>query len=177
MLKHCNTHACKCATRAACKCKLAVFDYCVSREDFEGGCKKLGVATTDALRGKLPALRAELAPGSAAFADFFLWVFGFYCDQGQKSPKAETLVELLPALLARDAECFPLLDDFLAFLGTKKGVTKDAWSQVLPFGAALKAAGFAAGAPGGDFAKVGGDAWPILFDEFVEFAQARRGAA
>lgn len=173
-----NTHACKCTldARNFCKCKdlnVLIPHGSVPREDFCGGFAKLGVATVDALRAKLPALRAELA--SPAFVHFWLWSYGFHCEAKQKVPKMDLLIDLFRTILPPAR--FPLLDDLISFLGTRKGsITKDAWTQVLPFGAALAAAGFKAGTPGsGDFDAITGDAWPSLFDEFVEHAKKRQG--
>lgn len=149
----------------------------LARAEFIAGFKRLGVVTVAELRARLPALRAALA-APAAFKAFFEWAFAFQCAPGQKSLPLDVVRELLPVVLP--VARFALRAELVAFLeaaeaapsapGAHKGVSRDAWALLLPLGAAL--------GPGGDLSKYDdAGAWPVLFDDFVAFAKARKGAA
>ncbi len=135
----------------------------LSKSEFLTGFGRMGVSSTAGLKAKLPALRKELAD-AAFFKRFWEWAYPFNCEGQQKSPSLDTVRLLTPMLLSKAR--FPLLDEWCAFLGTlSKTISKDSWGLLLDFGGSLKAdlSGYDAAA-----------AWPVLFDDFVEFVKRRR---
>lgn len=132
------------------------------RDEFVSGFSKMGVESVSALKSKLPSLRSELSK-PAVFTPFWTWAYEYSCEDGQKSIPLDVVKPLTQMLL--NAERFPLVEDWIQFLETQtRTVTKDTWALLLEFGKLVK--------PDLSNYEASGDAWPVQFDDFVEWKRA-----
>ena len=140
----------------------------VSKDEFVQGMVKMDCESLAQLKAKLDSLRGKLR-GDGAFASFWGWVYGFNCEDGQRSISIDLVRGLTQMLLSK--ERWPLVGewcDFLAQIGPKGAVTKDTWVLVLDFARRVR--------PDLSNYDAEQDAWPVIFDEFIEWLGKKRGA-
>jgi hypothetical protein len=126
------------------------------------------VSTVAELKAKLPWLRDQLK-NDAFFPKFFAWAYDFSCEPGQKSMPLDGVRGLLSMLIT--PQRWPLVADFDAFLATQsKTVSKDTWVLLLELAKTLKT-------PADATAYDDSAAWPVMFDDFVEFERKRATGA
>lgn len=146
-----------------CECKKPMqFD----REEFVRGMGALGVDSLEALKAKLPQLRASFTVSEDAFKSFFKASFKLSLEESHKTMSAETAVALLDLVVPVKASR-PHLASFVEFLNTApaRRISFDEWCQFLSFSNSVNA----------DVSNYDDSAaWPLLFDEFVEWFRKRK---
>lgn len=133
-----------------------------SRAEFVDGLVRLGVDSLAKLKKKVHGLKAMIAEPDD-FRSFYLYAFEYNKPPGQRSMPVETARQLWPLLLK---DRFTHMDLWLEFLATRKGViTKDSFVLTLDFVNTILP----------DFSNFEEEngAWPVLLDEFVDFAKSR----
>ena len=137
-----------------------------TKEEFLTGMRRMGAATTDKLKEKLPLLRAELED-PRSFKDVYEYSFDFSKEPNQKSLPLDTAAAMWGVLLGGR---WALVEEWCDFLRREHGkaVTRDTWSQTLEF-SRLIGPDLEGYDPAG--------AWPYLIDEFVEERLEAKAAA
>ncbi|GLH02963.1 DCN1-like protein, partial [Gryllus bimaculatus] len=134
-----------------------------SREEFVGGLRALRVDSIRSLQSRLPELAAETARDPDLFKDLyrFTFRFGLDADAGQRALPAD-MAACLWRLVFSVREP-PILGRWLRFLEGHphvRGIPRDTWNMFLNFAEAV----------GDDLSSYDDtEAWPSLFDDFVEF--------
>lgn len=135
----------------------------LSREEFVDGLAGLGIGGVADLQRAIALWRGELR-NDAQFRPFYRFSYEWMRSSPQaRALEADQACELWKMLLAGRV---PWLDSWVEFVQTvyKKAITRDVWQQFLDF-SKLKP----------DFSDYDADsAWPVLFDEFVEYAQKKQ---
>jgi len=135
----------------------------ISREEFMNGFTVSGCATIEQIKSKVRAWKDELKTKDKEFKQFYNFVF----DYLKEDKKILILEEAITAwnLILKDRK-WGLYNEFLDFLKAedKKSISRDAWQQLWHFmgtyPSTLK-----------DYDV--NSSWPIIFDEFVEWWQAK----
>lgn len=132
----------------------------ITQEDFVSGMAKMGCSNVAGLATQLP----NFDPGfleATEFRDFFHFVFNFSRENATfKTIDVASVIQLLPIVL--DKNRAPHLEHFLEFLGSssQSRITTDQWDSFLQFNSQVKA-------DLSDYEEDG--AWPLLFDDYVEW--------
>jgi len=135
----------------------------VSREEFMNGFTISGCASIDKIKSKAKEWRDELKNHEKEFKQFYNFVFD-YLKEDKKILLVDEAVMAWNIVL-KDRK-WGLFTEFLAFLKSedKKSISRDGWQQLWHFMVAypitLK-----------DYDVNG--SWPIIYDEFVEYWQAK----
>ncbi|CAN8002550.1 unnamed protein product [Ixodes hexagonus] len=131
-----------------------------SREEFLSGCRALRADSTLALRARFPDMREE-ARDPARFRDLYRFTFKFGLESGQRVLPTEMAAQLWRLVFSEAPPA--VLERWLAFLEVHpevRGITGDTWNMFLHF----------ADTAGRDLSTYDdAEAWPSLFDDFVEF--------
>ena len=127
--------------------------------------RRMGAATTDKLKEKLPLLRAELED-PRSFKDVYEYSFDFSKGEPEELAAGHRRGDVGVLLGGRWA----LVEEWCDFLRREHGkaVTRDTWSQTLEFSRAI-------GPDLEGYDPAG--AWPYLIDEFVEERLEAKAAA
>ncbi|XP_061526173.1 DCN1-like protein 2b isoform X2 [Phyllopteryx taeniolatus] len=139
--------------RAATQCEF-------SKKEFLDGMTDLGCDTPDKLKAILPRLEQELKD-TGKFKDFYQFTFNFAKNPGQKGLELEMAVAYWNLVLTGR---FKFLDLWNTFLQEhhKRSIPKDTWNLLLDFGNMIA----------DDMSNYDEEgAWPVLIDDFVEFAR------
>ena len=133
-----------------------------TREEFMNGCQKLRAHDAKSLKERFPELSAE-AKNERNFKDLYNFTFSFGLDQssGQRSLPMDMAIPLWD--LAFTQKKPEILDRWFNFLKTNevKGISRDTWNMFLPFVETILP----------DLSNYDeSEAWPSLFDDFVEGA-------
>ncbi|XP_057840023.2 uncharacterized protein LOC131049934 isoform X4 [Cryptomeria japonica] len=135
-------------------------------EEWHRGLQSLKVNTIDKLKNSLPALEQEVMR-SQSFWDFYTYSFQ-YCltEDGQKYLDIESVCELLKLVLGnRNPAQVESLIEFLKNQEDCKAIILDQWQCFLSFFDKINYPSF----DNYDSS----DAWPLLLDDYVEWAQKR----
>uniref|UniRef100_V9KQG1 DCN1-like protein n=1 Tax=Callorhinchus milii TaxID=7868 RepID=V9KQG1_CALMI len=139
-----------------------------TRKEFVEGCKALNADSIEGIRARFPSLMNE-AKVEDKFKDLYRFTFQFGLDseEGQRSLRREIAVALWKLVFTQNIPS--ILDQWLIFLSDNpsgvKGVSRDTWNMFLNFTQAI----------GPDLSNYSEDeAWPSLFDTFVEWEMERR---
>lgn len=132
-----------------------------TREEFINGCQKMRAHDAKSLKERFPELLTE-AKNEKNFKDLYNFTFTFGLDysSGQRTLPIELALPLWDLVFTQNRPA--ILDQWFNFLKTNdvKGVSRDTWSMFLPFINTV--------AP--DLHNYDeSEAWPSLFDDFVEF--------
>lgn len=134
-----------------------------TREEFVNGLKSLKVDSLGGIRNKLPEIVAEVRADTEKFKNLYRFTFRFGLDAetGQRILPLEMAICLWRLVFSQREP--PILNRWLCFLEKHphvRGIPRDTWNMFL------------------NFTEVVGDdlgcyddteAWPSLFDDFVEF--------
>ncbi|XP_069761614.1 DCN1-like protein 3 [Narcine bancroftii] len=139
-----------------------------TRKEFIEGCKALNADSIEGIRARFPSLMNE-AKVEDKFKDLYRFTFQFGLDseEGQRSLRREIAVALWKLVFTQNVPF--ILDQWLSFLTENppgiKGISRDTWNMFLNFIQVI----------GPDLTNYSEDeAWPSLFDTFVEWEMERR---
>lgn len=138
-----------------------------TREEFINGCQKLKAMDVKELRQRFPDLIKETNESEKSFKELYQFTFTFGLDHasGQRVLPTEMAVQLWELLFTH--KNYPLLPKWFDFLQANgiKTITRDTWNMFLPFLQTMRDS-----LDNYDES----EAWPTLFDDFVEHEQERR---
>lgn len=139
-----------------------------TRKEFVEGCKAIRADSIEGIYSRFPCLLLE-AQGEENFKDLyrFTFQFGLDADEGQRSLQRDIAIALWRLVFTQDTP--DILERWLDFLAENpsgvRGISRDTWNMFLNFTQAI----------GPDLSNYSEDeAWPSLFDTFVEWELERR---
>lgn len=145
-----------------------IFLLSLNRKEFFEGCKAINADSIDGICARFPSLLHE-AKQEDKFKDLYRFTFQFGLDseEGQRSLHREIAIALWKLVFTQNKP--PILDQWLHFLVENpsgiKGISRDTWNMFLNFTQVI----------GPDLSNYSEDeAWPSLFDTFVEWEMERR---
>lgn len=145
-----------------------IFFLSLNRKEFFEGCKAINADSIDGICARFPGLLHE-AKQEDKFKDLYRFTFQFGLDseEGQRSLHREIAIALWKLVFTQNKP--PILDQWLHFLVENpsgiKGISRDTWNMFLNFTQVI----------GPDLSNYSEDeAWPSLFDTFVEWEMERR---
>lgn len=130
-----------------------------SRQEFVEGCRKLHAYSPETLKEAFPDLLVE---SDKQFKDLYRFTFNFGLDKvaGQRALVVSMAVPLWRLVFSRQTP--EILERWCEYLETNqiKGISRDTWNMFLPFSQIINS----------DFSNYDDrEAWPSLFDDFVEY--------
>jgi len=134
-----------------------------TRSEFLCGCRALRADSCRALQARLPEVGAALAADADTFRDLYRFTYKFGLDSasGQRLLPVEMAVSLWQLVFSQEEP--PLLKKWLHFLENHpqvRGIPRDTWNMFLNFTTVV----------GTNLSQYDDtEAWPSLFDDFVEF--------
>ncbi|NP_001086584.1 DCN1-like protein 3 isoform X2 [Xenopus laevis] len=139
-----------------------------TRREFFEGCKSINADGIESICSQFPGLLNE-AKQEDKFKDLYRFTFQFGLDseEGQRSLHREIAIALWKLVFTQNKPL--ILDQWLEFLTENpsgiKGISRDTWNMFLNFTQVI----------GPDLSNYSEDeAWPSLFDTFVEWEMERR---
>ncbi|KAJ8284206.1 hypothetical protein COCON_G00030560 [Conger conger] len=139
-----------------------------TRKEFVEGCKAIRADSLEGICARFPCMLLE-ARAEDKFKDLYRFTFQFGLDseEGQRSLHRDIAIALWRLVFTQDTP--PILDCWLDFLTENpsgvKGISRDTWNMFLNFTQVI----------GPDLSNYSEDeAWPSLFDTFVEWEVERR---
>ncbi|XP_016424614.1 DCN1-like protein 3 [Sinocyclocheilus rhinocerous] len=139
-----------------------------TRKEFVDGCKAIQADSIPGICSRFSMLLEE-SRGEESFKDLyrFTFQFGLDAEQGQRSLQRSIAIALWRLVFTLDTP--PLLEHWLDFLSENpcgvRGISRDTWNMFLNFTQSI----------GQDLSNYSEDeAWPSLFDSFVEWEAERR---
>lgn len=140
----------------------------LDRKEFVEGCRAIKADSLEGICGRFSAMMEE-ARGEESFKDLyrFTFQFGLDVDEGQRSLQRGIAVALWRLVFTQDTPA--VLERWLDFLSENpcgvRGISRDTWNMFLNFTQSI----------GSDLSNYSEDeAWPSLFDSFVEWETERR---
>lgn len=144
--------------------KLSAEQMCrFSRTEFVNGCRGMRADSVRAIQARLPEIEADVGRDGEMFKDLYRFTFRFGLDSeaGQRILPSDMAVCLWRLVFTVREP--PILSRWLFFLESHphvRGIPKDTWNMFLNFAEAI----------GSDLSQYDdAEAWPSLFDDFVEF--------
>lgn len=133
-----------------------------TRQEFVTGLKAMKVDSIRGIQGRLPEVVQELIANSDLFKDLYRFTFRFGLDvtSGQRILPADMAIVLWRLVFTIREP--PLLSRWLKFLECHhvRGIPRDTWNMFLNFAESI----------GDDLGSYDdAEAWPSLFDDFVEY--------
>lgn len=139
-----------------------------TRKEFVEGCRAIQADSLEGICARFPYMLLE-AQGEENFKDLyrFTFQFGLDADEGQRSLQRDIAIALWRLVFTQDMPA--ILERWLDFLSENpsgiRGISRDTWNMFLNFTQAI----------GPDLSNYSEDeAWPSLFDTFVEWEMERR---
>ncbi|XP_075949597.1 DCN1-like protein 3 [Anarhichas minor] len=139
-----------------------------TRKEFVEGCKAIQADSLEGICSRFPVMMLD-ARGEENFKDLyrFTFQFGLDADEGQRSLQREIAIALWRLVFTQNSPA--ILEHWLDFLSENpssiRGISRDTWNMFLNFTQAI----------GPDLSNYSEDeAWPSLFDTFVEWELERR---
>ncbi|XP_056593967.1 DCN1-like protein 3 [Triplophysa dalaica] len=139
-----------------------------TRREFVDGCRAIHADSIQGIRSRFSVLLEE-PRGEESFKDLyrFTFQFGLDAEEGQRSLQRSIAIALWRLVFTLDMP--PVLERWLDFLSENpcsvRGISRDTWNMFLNFTQSI----------GQDLSNYSEDeAWPSLFDSFVEWETERR---
>ncbi|KAL0984293.1 hypothetical protein UPYG_G00139560 [Umbra pygmaea] len=139
-----------------------------TRKEFVDGCRAIQADSLESIFSRFPCMLLE-AQGEESFKDLyrFTFQFGLDAEEGQRSLQRDIAIALWRLVFTQDTP--DILERWLDFLGENpsgvRGISRDTWNMFLNFTQAI----------GPDLSNYSEDeAWPSLFDTFVEWEMEHR---
>ena len=145
--------------RAETMCKLTC-------QEFMSGCRKLRVDSVRGLQARFPDMLREMQ-NKQTFKELYRWTYKFGLDTegGQKTLPIDMAISLWKLVFSICEP--PIVDRWLSFLQAHpniRGIPRDTWDMFLNFTESV----------GDDLSNYDDtEAWPSLFDDFVEYENDR----
>lgn len=137
-----------------------------SKAEFTNGLQKLGVDNISKLKGQLSNFRKDL-DDQAKFKEIYRFAFGFAKERETKIIDLQTADALLALVLGNRYAHTEPLRTFIREQTTYKSVNLDQWMNILEFARTIKA----------DLSNYDeNSAWPVILDEYCEWARKRGGS-
>lgn len=137
----------------------------LTKQEFLQGCRSLGTDSIRSLKSSLEGLVKEVEQSYDAFGDVYRYAFRFALDveYGQRSLPVDVAVSLWRLVFTHRPS--QLLDRWIEFLeqvpSPVRAIPRDTWCMFLHLVEAV----------GNDLSRYDDtEAWPSLFDDFVEWA-------
>ncbi|CBZ54630.1 Zgc:154015 protein, related [Neospora caninum Liverpool] len=142
----------------------------ITKEEFTRGMDRSGVCTAAALREVVPQIRARLSEDKALARQVYSYAFTYSLDVGQKALPLDLCVAYWRLLLCESE--FPLMTEWYDFIEEEhrkraSALSKDPWIMLFDFMHAQRSS-----VSLDDYDEDG--AWPLVIDEFVDWARRRR---
>ena len=136
-----------------------------TRCEFFTGCKALKADSIKSLQLKLNDAIAEVMSSASQFKELYQFTFRFGLSPGQRVLPVDMAVSLWRLVFCMNEP--PLLQRWIQFLvdqSEAKGLSKDTWNMFLNLNDTVK----------GDLSLYDdNEAWPSIFDDFVEYENDR----
>lgn len=140
----------------------------VTRKEFVEGCKAIQADSLEGIYARFPYMLLD-ARGEENFKDLyrFTFQFGLDAEEGQRSLQRDIAIALWRLVFTQDTPA--ILEHWLDFLVENpsgiRGISRDTWNMFLNFTQTI----------GPDLSNYSEDeAWPSLFDTFVEWELEHR---
>lgn len=140
----------------------------VTRKEFVEGCKAIQADSLEGIYSRFPCMLLD-ARGEENFKDLyrFTFQFGLDAEEGQRSLQRDIAIALWRLVFTQDTPA--ILEHWLDFLVENpsgiRGISRDTWNMFLNFTQTI----------GPDLSNYSEDeAWPSLFDTFVEWELEHR---
>lgn len=132
-----------------------------TKHEFTEGCKLLKVDSVNAIKNKMAVLEREVRQNREEFRELYKFTFGFGLDvdEGQRSLPVNMAIPLWKLVFGEHAPVF--MDKWYDYIEDRevKVIPRDTWYMFLHMAESIK----------GDFSNYDeSEAWPSLFDDFVE---------
>lgn len=131
--------------------------------EFLNGCRNMHVDSLKGIQNKLPEIVNEVAQDGEKFKDLYRFTFRFGLDSGQGQRILPCDMAVVLWRLVFTVREPPILSRWLRFLECHdhvRGIPRDTWNMFLNFAEAV----------GNDLSTYDdAEAWPSIFDDFVEF--------
>lgn len=132
-----------------------------TRKEFVDGFKALNVDSIKGLQNKFPGLETEVTNDAEKFKDLYRFTFKFGLDveEGQRALPKNIALPLWKLVFSKNVPA--VLDRWFVYLENRqlRGISRDTWYMFLNFTEAIEP----------DFENYDdSEAWPSLFDDFVE---------
>lgn len=134
---------------------------CFTREEFISGCKALKSDSIKGIQNRLPEICHEVEEDQELFKELYRFTFRFGLEIGQRILPSDMAICLWRLVFTQNAPL--ILERWLHFLEKHphvRGIPRDTWNMFLNFVEVV----------GEDLSSYDDtEAWPSLFDDFVEF--------